>query len=74
MGSPWHDMGSYSVRTEPRAPGRFLDASWTSGRLWESFGRPWVSFGELPATPIYHKTPDQPHGGRYVREPLTPIS
>ena len=30
-GSPWLGMGSDSARTEPRAPGRFLDASGVPG-------------------------------------------
>ena len=31
MGSPWLATGPYSITTKPRAPGRFLDTSRTSG-------------------------------------------
>ena len=35
-------------------------------RLWELLGGSWRAWGGLQGAPYIDKTPDQPHGGRYV--------
>ena len=34
--------------------------------LWELLGGSWRAWGGLQGAPYIDKTPDQPHGGRYV--------
>ena len=46
-----------------------LGGSWELGSSWGGLGEPGEVSRELWEAPYIHKTPDQPHGGRYVIKP-----
>ena len=68
MGSPWLGMGSYFGKTEPRAPGRFLDTSEASGIPYKI--KKWLLKSKNAEIPYFtlliyiyiyiYITPDQP--------------